>query len=181
MAKNRWQILVGLLQDRPHKHGAEIGVFEGDTTVKLLEHLPGLELLLCVDPFEHYPEHTATLNPGKKKFYRADFREVEHKFNNRAQLYVGRVTVLKHYSTQAAPMVRDASLDFVFIDGNHAYDFVLEDITLWLPKVKPGGLLTGHDYRVPGYRGAFGVTRAVRDFFGDDHANIRHVWYHEVV
>lgn len=181
MARNRWQILVDLLRSRPHKYGAEIGVFEGDTTVQLMAHLPGLRMLLCVDPFEHYPEHTATLNPNKAKFYEADFKQVLHKFNKRMQPYHGRYKLLKVYSEQAAGMVADGSLDFAFIDANHAYPYAKQDITLWLPKVKRGGLLTGHDYNVKGYQKSFGVTQAVQEIFGKNYSNIRHVWYHEVV
>ena len=43
----------------------------------------------------------------------------------------------------------DESLDFVFIDGNHEYDFVFSDIKNWLPTVKCGGVLAGHDYHAP--------------------------------
>jgi predicted O-methyltransferase YrrM len=41
----------------------------------------------------------------------------------------------------------DESLDFVFIDGSHDYESVCKDIDAWLPKVKPFGILAGHDYR----------------------------------
>ena len=183
MPKNRWQILVDLLQARPHGAGAEIGVFEGDTTVQLLRNLRRLKVLYCVDAFTHYPEHTATLNPNKPKFHDADFDRVAHTFKNRVQPYVAshQIHVLNLFSEQAAPMVPDASLDFVFIDANHAYEYVTQDIALWLPKVRPGGLLTGHDYGVRGARKNFGVTRAVQETFGKNYGNIRHVWYHEVV
>ena len=40
----------------------------------------------------------------------------------------------------------DESLDFIYIDANHAYDFVVEDINLWFPKLKKGGIFSGHDY-----------------------------------
>jgi hypothetical protein len=46
----------------------------------------------------------------------------------------------------ASNMFQDESLDFVYIDANHAYDFVKQDIELWYPKVKKGGYLWGHDY-----------------------------------
>lgn len=48
-------------------------------------------------------------------------------------------------SAEAAKSFPDASLDFVFIDANHEDDAVRRDISAWLPKVKPGGILAGHD------------------------------------
>ena len=56
------------------------------------------------------------------------------------------VNPVRARSVDAAKKYPDKSLDFVFIDGDHKYDAVCEDIRAWLPKVKPGGLLAGHDY-----------------------------------
>lgn len=182
MARKRWDILLDLLMDRPHSVGAEIGVFEGDTTVRLLAGLPNLKSLICVDSFEHYPEHTRTLNPKKDKFYRADFPTVKQLFTSRVQQASrGTEVIIKNmYSVAAAKEVADRSLDFVFIDANHAYEYVLADIEAWLPKVKRGGLITGHDYGVKGATGKFGVKAAVQKVFGDNHAHIRYVWFHVV-
>jgi len=51
-------------------------------------------------------------------------------------------------SDRAAELVGDASLDLVFIDGDHSYEQTLRDIRNWLPKVRPGGILCGHDCEV---------------------------------
>ena len=50
------------------------------------------------------------------------------------------------FSPDGAKDIKDDSLDFVYIDGNHNYEYVFEDITVWEPKVKKGGLVGGHDY-----------------------------------
>jgi SAM-dependent methyltransferase len=65
-------------------------------------------------------------------------------------------------SVRAARTFVDGSLDFVFLDGNHTYESVTEDLSVWWPKIKPGGFLGGHDYdsHWPD------VVRAVDDFFG---------------
>ena len=42
--------------------------------------------------------------------------------------------------------IEDSSLDFVHIDGDHSYDFVMQDIILWGRKVRIGGIISGHDY-----------------------------------
>jgi predicted O-methyltransferase YrrM len=54
-------------------------------------------------------------------------------------------------------------LDFVFIDADHSYEGCKADIEAWFPKVKPGGLLSGHDYDNPDFP-EFGVKRAVDEF-----------------
>lgn len=66
------------------------------------------------------------------------------------------------YSVEVAKTYEDDSLDFVFIDGDHRYECVLEDINAWLPKVKSGGVLAGHDY---GW--CTDVRKAVHDVLGD--------------
>src|SRR6266496_4362330 len=62
----------------------------------------------------------------------------------------------------------DNSLDFVFIDGNHSYDYVLEDITEWTKKVKPGGIIAGHDYKLDAIN-KYGVIEAVNKYVKDNH------------
>lgn len=56
------------------------------------------------------------------------------------------INIVPLRSQYAAALYEDNSLDFVFIDANHAYPFVKQDIEAWYPKVKRGGLLAGHDY-----------------------------------
>lgn len=60
--------------------------------------------------------------------------------------YVGRYTQVRSHSTVAASQMENESLDFVFIDGNHKYQYVKQDIASWFPKVRQGGIVSGHDY-----------------------------------
>jgi predicted O-methyltransferase YrrM len=64
-------------------------------------------------------------------------------------------------SEEAAKQFPDESIDFVFIDGDHSYEGCAKDIDLWYPKLKEGGLLSGHDYR-DGRN--YGVKQAVHEF-----------------
>ena len=54
--------------------------------------------------------------------------------------------MIRKYSDDACDLIESEWADFVFIDGNHTYPFVLKDLENYWPKVKPGGYLTGHDY-----------------------------------
>lgn len=60
--------------------------------------------------------------------------------------------------------IADGSVDFVYIDANHEYDFIKSDIQMWLPKVKKGGILSGHDFI---QMDRIGVIRAVRELLGE--------------
>jgi predicted O-methyltransferase YrrM len=58
----------------------------------------------------------------------------------------GRFTFIRKKSMDALADIPDESLDFVYIDGNHEGDYPIKDIEEWAKKVKPGGLVAGHDY-----------------------------------
>ncbi len=66
-------------------------------------------------------------------------------------------------SVDAARNFKDSSVGFVFIDADHRYESVSADIKAWMPKVKKGGILAGHDYRTRSWPD---VTRAVDEEFG---------------
>lgn len=66
------------------------------------------------------------------------------------------------FSQEASRRFRDDALDLVYLDAEHTYDGVYGDIELWLKKVKPGGILAGHDIFSPEH---IGVTQAVIDSF----------------
>lgn len=82
------------------------------------------------------------------------------------------VRILKKESAAAATDFEDGSVDFVFIDANHSYEHVKADIQAWLPKVRQGGLLSGHDYGEP-----CGVKQAVDELLGDKVSLMGTCWY----
>lgn len=69
-------------------------------------------------------------------------------------------------SVEASKQFEDLSLDAIFIDANHEYKFVKEDIEAWYPKLKHGGIMCGHDYDGGPFSGHPGVRDAVHEFFG---------------
>lgn len=85
-----------------------------------------------------------------------------------------KVQIVHMFSKEAATLFASNTLDFVYIDANHSYECVFEDLKLWYPKVKIGGVIAGHDYYdeylrftpdQPAFR--FGVVQAVHDFFAN--------------
>jgi hypothetical protein len=77
-----------------------------------------------------------------------------------------RIRVQRMWSAEAAASWPDASFDYVYVDADHTYDGVRDDLRCWFPKVRAGGVLAGHDYRKENRRSPirFGVVQAVTEF-----------------
>lgn len=75
---------------------------------------------------------------------RPDFQLIEQSFRTMAENYDG-VEIIKNFSKYASFGFHNKSVDFVYIDGEHKHDAVVEDIQSWLPKIKCGGYIAGHD------------------------------------
>ena len=78
------------------------------------------------------------------------------------------VNPIRLTSTEASNLYADNSLDFVFIDANHSYKFIKDDIKHWYPKVKKGGILAGHDY----WSDSPGVIQAVDEFISKNNYSL---------
>jgi len=84
------------------------------------------------------------------ELFRKEYRECLLNLNE-----VPWVRVIALPSTDAIGLYADESISFLFIDANHDYEHVKEDIKMWLPKIKAGGVIAGHDYtNFPGVKKA---------------------------
>ena len=127
----------------------EVGSYQGQSAIlmaRLIQRSGKPLRFTCVDHFGGSDEHTSR--------QRADLRA---KFDANLEKYgvAHTIQVLPMASVEAAATFADESLDFVFLDASHDEENVRQDIEAWLPKVKPGGILAGHDFDF------FGVCRAV--------------------
>lgn len=160
----RFQWLAHIIEKHEFVVGVQVGTGGGNTSGYLLEHCKNLHLIEVA----YYP------NDG----YNNSTEAAKKKWLNRIRRFRDRVTILRGPSCEVAQRVSAGRIDFVFIDGDHSYECVMEDICLWYPKVKQGGLVCGHDYLHPDFPE---VTEAVKEFFGDDHkgdAKLDHMWWH---
>lgn len=82
------------------------------------------------------------------------------------------VTDLKGVSWEMASNFEDGTIDFIFIDADHEYESVIKDIKAWLPKIKKGGMISGHDYLNP-----CGVKKAVDELIDGFKLSNDGVWY----
>lgn len=142
--------------------GAEIGVFTGALSRLLLDR-PDVKLTM-VDSWKgdgkDYVGDSGDWHARLSQTQQDGYRKHAEMIAAEAR---GRATVLPLPSHEAAMAVPDGSLDFVFIDADHSYQGCKRDLEAWCPKVKPGGLLSGHDYANTAFED-FGVTRAVDEF-----------------
>ena len=130
--------LLALFAAMHFTRGAEIGVWEGKFSERMCQMIPGLHVT-AVDPWRPYAAYR------EKK---TDQERLDAAYRDTCQrLAPYRARMLRLTSLDAAAAVTDLSLDFVYIDGNHEKGHVLEDLSAWTPKIKPGGMLAGHDYR----------------------------------
>ena len=147
-----------MLNERGAKLGYEIGTDHGKYAQQLCEGIPGLNLF-CVDPYLPYIE-------GEENHTQEEVNQIYQEAKTRLESY--SVHILRQTSMQAAKGIISNQLDFVFIDGNHEYSYVLEDITERTKKVKPGGIVAGHDYKEDPVR-KYGVIEAVKKYTKDNH------------
>jgi hypothetical protein len=152
-AHHRFPIIVASQLGTSVRFGVEVGVAFGGMSLSLLQTLPMLSLL-GVDPFVPYDDNDAMSLP-KDKMHELFF------FTHRrvTTAYPGRWRLARCKSLEAALTVPDEWLDFVFLDGDHRYEAITQDIRAWLPKVRKGGLICGHDF-TPGWPG---VVQAVQE------------------
>jgi predicted O-methyltransferase YrrM len=125
--------LAELLGELGFKVGAEIGVRIGRFSRKLCDKNPGVTLY-CIDPWLGY---NSRYNDAKQEgIYQKFIRNIENY----------PIKIIRKFSMDALPEFEDKSLDFIFIDGNHKFDFVMMDIICWSKKVKAGGIVMCHDF-----------------------------------
>ncbi len=148
------------------KLGAEIGVWKGNTSRSLLKRFPELTLYM-IDRWAPPPKGDSWLTTDDRfhKHSFCEFTDALHSAKQNTLDYKCRRRVFVQDSVYAATFLPDNYLDFVFIDGDHSFAGTLADIEAWWPKVKPGSIISGHDYG-EGEDLGYGVAKAVKNFFG---------------
>ncbi len=143
----------------------EVGCWKGRSTVALCEGLtdrPGAQIW-AVDTF-------LGDESVERAFGEFDSERILDEFRKNTAAY-SSLNLLISRSVQASSSFDDGSLDWIFVDGDHAYDAVVADIVAWAPKLKPDGLLSGHDYPHGG------VQEGVLRSFGTVSRGAGSIWY----
>jgi len=148
-----------LFAEAGYTEGAEVGVRKGAFSKVLCEANPDLHMF-CVDPWMPY---------GGRKYTK---EKQDHLYEIAQEtLKPYDVTFIRKTSMDAVKNFEYNSLDFVYIDGNHKFDFVMEDIIHWHRRVRPGGIVACHDFH---YGSNVEVVMAVDAFTRANHID---PWY----
>lgn len=147
----RWVWLSDLINEHGWKTGCEVGVKAGENLSYILEHSK-IEKMYAVDPWVEQPGET-------EDYKNWNLPEIYQTCLNRIEPYKDRVEIIREFSVPAAKIVPD--VDFVFIDAQHNYKNLMQDIKAWKDKCK---FLSGHDYwdQFPG------IEQAVNESFPKD-------------
>lgn len=152
-------LLPEMLAEIGFNYGAEVGVRKAAFSKRFLLANPNLKML-CIDPWKGY--HGIPQSRQDKYF--------NYAINNLAE-FGDRVKFIRKASMDALDDVEDGTLDFIYIDGNHRFDYVCPDIIFWSYKVRPGGIVACHDYYSFGWGG---VMHAVDAYTRSHHID---PWY----
>lgn len=135
---------------------AEIGVFKGEFSEKILEICHPNKLYL-IDPFDGFT------GSGDKDGNNMEVVNLDYHYQNilLPKYETSENVILIKNISDVLSKFQDDFFDYVYIDANHSYEYVKNDLELSYKKVKIGGAILGHDYTNNGFEG---VVRAVDEF-----------------
>jgi predicted O-methyltransferase YrrM len=162
-----------LVQKLDHGTIVEVGVYGGasllgviDSCIQTGSHIYG------IDPWEKVESANGMkMSDIQKRTYRDKIKSIRISLENiiKAEHYDEYITLIHELSESASQQFDDASVDVIFIDGDHSYDAVYNDLSVWLPKLKTHGTIWGDDF------GWQSVQSAVKDFCKDNRKPLRQV------
>lgn len=135
----RMKELPKLFRRLGFKVGAEIGVSTGRYSKVLCRNIPDLKLY-CIDPWVAYGGYIEANNDKGQEMLDSNLNIAKER------LAPFNCEFIKKYSMDVVKDFKDESLDFVFIDGNHSFEYAVNDIAEWSKKVRIGGIVSGHDF-----------------------------------
>jgi predicted O-methyltransferase YrrM len=137
--ENVYSSMVSKFDD--NSHFVEVGVWKGMSACFMAVEIinSGKKIKFdCVDTWEPFDWDTGISKSEYTDLYNIFLENIEPVKNN--------INIIKSLSWEASSNYEDESLDFVFIDAGHDYESIKKDLISWLPKVKKGGVIAGHDY-----------------------------------
>jgi hypothetical protein len=149
----------------------ELGCYKGKSTSFI-----GVEIhkrkrdinFFAVDSFQGATNST---DANEIKAYEG-ISEIEESYTYNVAPIGNKIKTIVSLTDEAAQYFNDEEIDVIFIDAGHSYEAVKADIEAWLPKMKPNGIMAGHDYKA-----WEGVNQAVTEVFGTPHKVENDCWF----
>jgi len=126
-----------LFRKMGYRVGVEIGTYKGIFAACLTRCIPKAKIY-TIDAYKVYE--------GYDEAHTQEALDALYEEANQLFADWKNVELIRKFSVDAAKDFEDESIDFVYIDGNHRFEYVTADIAAWEPKVRPGGAISGHDY-----------------------------------
>lgn len=150
--------------------GAEVGVWKGDFSEEILNLYPKCHIYL-IDPWKSITDIPERFHSKPQNEMDEIYESVKERFSKNSN-----ITILRDFSKSASDKFIDSYFDWIYLDGNHSYDYVKEDLYLWWEKLSNGGVLIGDDYQEGDYQVNvldFGVVKAVNEFIKEKAGDIK--------
>lgn len=138
---SRYDLWAQIITKIGAKSICEIGVWRGEFAQKMLESCTDISQYCMIDPWTHLPNWNKPFNVESSVF-----DEIYIEALNRISMYAHKVLILRGTTKEKALYIKDDSLDFVYIDGDHTLRGITIDLQRILPKVKIGGIIGGDDF-----------------------------------
>ena len=177
-----FEILVNIIRNAigEPRSGCELGVWKGMLSQRLLKEFNQLHLLM-IDRWVSYDQGPNNQATDATQENMHDFMQMAMEAT---MLYRNRRILMVGDSIEVSKFVKNHSLDFIFLDANHFYEDVKIDLSSWHSKVRPDGLICGHDYNAKREKeGYWGVKKAVDEFAELNGYKVYtapyHMWWYE--
>jgi hypothetical protein len=168
----RYKLISSLIKERlKNKLGAEIGIWKGECTEYLLNKHKKLKMI-AVDPYEFYVHYDTYHNLGQYGTQEKLDRLCDKVRSRLRRKFGDRVRFIRKRSVEAAKLIDDNSLDWVFLDANYGEKYVTEDIYAWYEKVRKGGIIIGQNWN-SNKDGKDCVKAGVLSFFNIERVKIK--------
>jgi hypothetical protein len=125
--------------------GAELGVWRAENLCYILNECSNIKKIYAIDPYLPYMDGTRWVSEEEQSAVKNTADSEINKYNLK-----DRIISLQFQSDEASSHIENNSLDFVYVDGDHSFEWAYKDFVNYYPKVKIGGIFAGHDYSCEG-------------------------------
>lgn len=149
----------------------ELGCFKGKSTSFIVTEILNQNRKVNFTTIDSFEGSTNSSDANEVQAYNG-ITNIEKDFILNMGKLLKKCQYKKCLSHEGADYFEDGSVDILFVDAGHSYEAVKQDIEAWLPKMKPNGIMAGHDYN-----SWVGVKKAVDEKFGNPHKIENDCWF----